>query len=101
MYVILLILFFINVANDIGKGIIFDENNHPSIDRIRKNAPKNNIDFDLNKHLTTLLNNTIKHSQFPNRLKEAQVVPLHKKNDPLDKKKLSSCQYSANNFKNL
>jgi hypothetical protein len=39
----------------------------------------------LNKHLTTLLNNTIKHSQFPNRLKEAQVVPLHKKNDPLDK----------------
>jgi hypothetical protein len=80
-----------------------DENNHPSIDRIRKNAPKNNIDFDfkptntdtitklvnkinikkatgvdqisckllkagspvLNKHLTTLLNNTIKHSQFP------------------------------------
>ena len=49
MYVILLILFFINVANDIGKGIIFDENNHPSIDRIRKirkNAPKNNIDFD-------------------------------------------------------
>jgi hypothetical protein len=43
MYVILLILFFINIANDIGKGI-FDENNHPSIDRIRKNAPKNNID---------------------------------------------------------
>jgi hypothetical protein len=139
MYVILLILFFINVANDIGKGIIFDESNHPSIDRIRKNIPKNNIDFDfkptntdtitklvnkinikkatgvdqisykllkagspvLNKHLTTLLNNTIKHSQFPNRLKEAQVVPLHKKNDPLDKNKLSSCQYSANNFKNL
>jgi hypothetical protein len=31
--------FFINVANDIGKGIIFDENNHPSIDRIRKNTP--------------------------------------------------------------
>jgi arginine/lysine/ornithine decarboxylase len=23
--------FFINVANDSGKGIIFDENNHPSI----------------------------------------------------------------------
>ena len=40
MYVILLILFFfINVANDIGKGIIFDENNHPSIDRIRKQPP--------------------------------------------------------------
>ena len=106
--------FFINVANDIGKGIIFDENNHPSIDRSETNAPKNNIDFDfkptntdtitklvnkinikkatgvsckllkagspvLDKHLTTLLNNTIRHSQFPNRLKEAQVVPLHKK----------------------
>jgi hypothetical protein len=40
----------------------------------------------LNKHLTTLLNNTIKHSQFPNRLKEAQVVPLHKKKYPLGKK---------------
>jgi hypothetical protein len=33
----------------------------------------------LNKHIITLLNNTIKHNQFPNRLKEAQVVPLHKK----------------------
>ena len=31
----------------------------------------------LNKHLTTLLNNTILHSQFPNKLKEAQVVHLH------------------------
>ena len=42
MYVILLILFFffINVANDIGKGISFDENNHPSIDRIRKKRSK-------------------------------------------------------------
>ena len=40
----------------------------------------------LNKHLVTLLNNTIKHSQFPNRLKEAPVVPLHTKNYPLDKK---------------
>ena len=40
----------------------------------------------LNKHLTTLLNNTIKHSQFPNRLKEAQVVPLHKKKSFRQKK---------------
>ena len=36
--------------------------------------------------VTTLVNNTIKTSVFPTRLKEAQVVPLHKKNDPLDKK---------------
>ena len=40
----------------------------------------------LNKNITTLVNNTIKTSIFPTRLKEAQVVPLHKKNDPLDKK---------------
>ena len=39
------------------------------------------------KHITTrLVNNTIKTSVFPTRLKEAQVVPLHKKNNPLDKK---------------
>jgi hypothetical protein len=40
----------------------------------------------LNKHTTTLVNNTIKTSVFPTRLKEAQVVPLHRKNDPFDKK---------------
>jgi putative AlgH/UPF0301 family transcriptional regulator len=40
----------------------------------------------LNKHITTLVNNTINTSVFPTRLKEAQVVPLHKTNDPLDKK---------------
>ena len=34
------------LKNDIDKGIIFDENNHHNIDRIRKNAPKNNFDFD-------------------------------------------------------
>jgi hypothetical protein len=55
----------------------------------------------LNKHLTTLLNNTITHSKFPNRLKEAQVVPLHKKKLSFRQTKLSSCQYSANNLKNL
>jgi hypothetical protein len=32
--------FLINIANDIGKGIIFDENNHPIIDRIRKKRSK-------------------------------------------------------------
>ena len=41
MYLILLIFFFLNIANDIGKkGIIFDENNHPSIARIRKKRSK-------------------------------------------------------------
>ena len=46
--------FFVNIANDIGKGIIFDENNHPSVDRTRKNAQKNNIDFDFNQQTQTL-----------------------------------------------
>jgi hypothetical protein len=54
MYVILLILFFVNVANDIGKGIIFDENNHPSIDRIRKNAPKTTLTLISNQQTQTL-----------------------------------------------
>lgn len=40
----------------------------------------------LNKHITTLVKNTIKTSDFPHRLKDAQVLLLHKKNDPLDKK---------------
>ena len=84
MYVILLILFFINVANDIGKGIIFDENNHPSIDRIRKNAPKNNIDFDFKPTntdtITKLVNNTIKHSQFPNIKRSTSCTSAQKKN---------------------
>ena len=115
--------FFVNVANDIGKDVIFDGNSHPSILKIKNNTQHNTLfdfkptDVDtinklvskinikkatgvdqisskllragapvLNKHITTLVNNTIKTSVFPTRLKEAQVVPLHKKNDPLDKK---------------
>ena len=115
--------FFVNVANDIGKDVIFDGNCHPSILKIKNNTQHNTLfdfkptDVDtvnklvskinikkatgvdqisskllragapvLNKHITTLVNNTIKTSVFPTRLKEAQVVPLHKKNDPLDKK---------------
>ena len=31
MYVTLLTHFFVNVANDIGKDITFDERSHPSI----------------------------------------------------------------------
>ena len=36
--------------------------------------------------ITSLVNNTLCTSIFPDRLKEAQVTPLYKKNDPLDKK---------------
>ena len=46
--------FFVNVANDIGKGIIFEENNHPSIDRIRKNAPKTTLTLISNQQTQTL-----------------------------------------------
>ena len=123
MYVIPLTPFFVNVANDIGKDVIFDGISHPSILKIKNNTQHNTLfdfkptDVDtvnklvnkiniknatgvdrisskllragapvLNKHITTLVNNTIKTSVFPTRLKEAQVVPLHKKIDPLDKK---------------
>ena len=110
--------FFVNVAYDIGKDVIFDGNSHPSTCILKiKNTTQHNTLFDfkptdvdtvnklvnkinikkatgvdqisskllragapvLNKHITTLVNNTIKTSVFPTRLKEAQVVPLHKK----------------------
>jgi hypothetical protein len=115
--------FFVNVANDIGKDVIFYGNSHPSILKIKNNTQHNRLfdfkptDVDtinklvskinikkatgvdqisskllragapvINKHITTLVNNTIKSTVFPTSLKEAQVVPLHKKYDPLDKK---------------
>ena len=56
MYVILLIYIFVNVANDIGKGIIFDENNHPSIDRIIKNAPNKPTNTDIKTKLGKKIN---------------------------------------------
>ena len=53
MYVILFnSFFFVNVANDIGNEIIFDENNHPSIHCIGKNAPKTTL--ILNQQTQTL-----------------------------------------------
>jgi hypothetical protein len=36
--------FGVNVANDIDKEIIFDENNQPGIDRIRTKRSQNNFD---------------------------------------------------------
>ena len=35
--------------------------------------------------LASLFNSTFQHSKFPASLKGAQVVPIHKQNDPLDK----------------
>ena len=37
----------------------------------------------VSKHITMLINKTIENDSFPNKLKEAQVVPLHKKNSQL------------------
>ena len=95
-------LLFVNVANDISKGIIFDENNNPSIDRIRTIAPKTTLILISNQHNTDTVTNLFnkmnikkatsvaqisyktlkagapilnKHIATP---KEAQVVPLYK-----------------------
>jgi hypothetical protein len=48
--------FLINIAKDIGKGIIFDENNHPSIDRIIKNAPNKPTNTDTKTKLGKKIN---------------------------------------------
>ena len=39
----------------------------------------------ISEPLSTLINFSIANSKFPNRLKEAQVIPVYKKKDPLDK----------------
>ena len=39
----------------------------------------------ISKPLSKLINYSLANSTFPNRLKLAQVVPVYKKNDPLDK----------------
>jgi hypothetical protein len=38
----------------------------------------------VSKPITMLINKTIENALFPNKLKEAQVVPLHKKNSQLE-----------------
>ena len=40
---------------------------------------------NISEPLSELINFSIATSQFPDRLKEAQVIPLYKKKDPLDK----------------
>jgi hypothetical protein len=45
MYVIPLTPFFVNVANDIGKDVIFDGISHPSILKIKNNTQHNTL-FD-------------------------------------------------------
>ena len=42
----------------------------------------------VSKPITMLINKTIENASFPNKLKEAHVVPLHKKNSQLEVGKL-------------
>ena len=107
------------VAKEIGKDYNFDQNNHPSLEKIEeKNFPKENFEFKstndtvvskiINKFnvkkatgvdkisvklmklskesivtpITKIINISIETCIFPDRLKEAQVTPLFKKNDP-------------------
>ena len=41
-------------------------------------------------NLTLLINLSVEHCIFPDRLKQAQVTPLHKKNNPLELMKLGN-----------
>ena len=99
--------FYVNVARDIGNGLSPDEmETHSSIHAIRAKF-QNVTPFDFNpitnervktfigksssKKATGVdgilakINFSIANSKFPNRLKEAQVIPVYKKTDPLDK----------------
>ena len=116
--------FYVNVANDIGKDITFDEHNHSSLDAIHNNVtlPDSNFEFKhvnvgtinkivnkigskkatgadtipakllkagspaVNPHICELVNQSISTVVFPDRLKQAQVIPIFKKDDPLSKK---------------
>ena len=114
--------FFVHVAKDIGSGSIPINENHPSLNSIRKNLK---YDKKLNftpvdqsfickqidklsskkatghdgisakllkfskpsvvEHITDMVNLSFQSSTFPDSLKIAQVVPVHKKNSTLDK----------------
>ena len=114
---------YVNVANEIGKGITFNEDRHSSISAIKENVPRDShFEFEptnmaqidkiiknigikkatgvdqmsarllkastpvTTHHICHLVNQSISSSIFPDRLKEAQVIPLFKKEDPLSKK---------------
>jgi hypothetical protein len=99
--------FFINVAKDIGSKDVNIDNNHPSIKTIINNKTENRefVEKQINKicikkatgkdgisskilklsksavskHISNLVNKSIESSVFPDKIKEAQVVPLHTK----------------------
>ena len=102
------------MATDIGKDChIENMEEHPSILKIQENLPPNSNTYSeitkilskkkstgldnipakivkacsspLSGALACLINTTFHQGEFPTRLKGAQVVPIHKKNDPLNK----------------
>ena len=114
--------FFVNVADGIGTCVTFDENNHPSICKIKENFEQTKPftftyigESKVSKYMDKLnvkkatgadkisgnilklakpallspiaefINLSIQTSTIPERTKLAQVTPLHKKNDPMDK----------------
>ena len=46
--------------------------------------PKQTIDFHL-QHLTNATNHTLQTNCFPDKLKQAEVLPIYKKLEPLEK----------------
>ena len=117
-----LLIFFVNVAKDIGKDSCAVNQEHPSvkvisehnysenklnlltsidisflekqIDKINVNKAtgKDGISVKIlkiakqivSKPITMLIYKTTENTSFPSKLKEAQVVPLHKKNSQLE-----------------
>ena len=66
---------------------------------IRVNVLKNsNVCFD---ELTTCINYALINGKFPNTLKNANVTPIHKKNDPTDKINFSVLPLLSKVFKRV
>ena len=115
--------FYVNVAKEIGKDFVFEEDTHPSIVKILEHK-ENDVTFNfehvntdfvsktinsfnvkkatgvdslsvkilregcdvLSQSITTLVNKSIDYGIFPDSLKKAQVCPIFKKGDCMDKK---------------
>ena len=53
------------------------------------------------KDLANCTDECIKQSKFPNELKIADITPIFKKDDPLDKTQLQGYKHTTNCFKNF
>ena len=50
--------------------------------------------------ITHILNLSITQKKFPSTWKKSKIIPLHKKDDPLDPKKIQVSSYCSNHFQN-